>query len=195
MKKLIVISLSLLLVLGIIYMAYKLDNRTVPQAPQAQTHATTQPPTTQPPTTAPATQPTYPKAPDFTVYDAEGNPVKLSDYLGKPVVLNFWASWCEPCKREMPEFEEVFLEMGDEVAFLMINVTTSEKSQEEPIALMKKLGYTFPVVYDLNKESSGPYNITAFPTTYFINAQGYAITRAVGAINKDTLLRGIGMIQ
>ena len=59
-------------------------------------------------------------APDFTVYDLDGNEVHLSDFIGKPVVLNFWASWCGPCKMEMPDFNEKYLEIGEEVQFLMI---------------------------------------------------------------------------
>ena len=62
------------------------------------------------------------KAFDFTVYDEEGNAVKLSDFEGKPVVLNFWASWCGPCKSEMPDFEEAYGEYGEEIQFLMVNI-------------------------------------------------------------------------
>ena len=60
-------------------------------------------------------------APDFTVYDASGNPVKLSDYFGKPIVLNFWASWCGPCQMEMPDFQEKYEALDGQVQFLMIN--------------------------------------------------------------------------
>ena len=62
-------------------------------------------------------------APDFTAVDADGNEVSLSDFLGKPVVLNFWASWCGPCKSEMPEFDEAYLQQGEEIQFLMVNMT------------------------------------------------------------------------
>ena len=64
-------------------------------------------------------------AKDIAVYDKEGNEVKLSNYIGKPIVMNFWASWCTPCQIEMPEFEKVYQELGDEVEFLMINMTAS----------------------------------------------------------------------
>ncbi|MEG1427850.1 MAG: redoxin domain-containing protein, partial [Oscillospiraceae bacterium] len=59
-------------------------------------------------------------AADFTVYDQEGNEVKLSDYFGKPIVLNFWTSWCGPCKQEMPHFEKTFVERGKDIHFLMV---------------------------------------------------------------------------
>lgn len=63
------------------------------------------------------------KAPDFTVIDSKGKQTKLSDHIGKPIVLNFWASWCPPCKSEMPDFNEIYLEKGNEISFMMINMT------------------------------------------------------------------------
>ena len=68
-------------------------------------------------------------APDFTVYDLDGNAVQLSDYIGKPIVLNFWASWCGPCQMEMPDFHEKYLQLGEEVNFLMIIMTTGRETQ------------------------------------------------------------------
>ena len=66
-------------------------------------------------------------APDFTVLDREGNPVKLSDFAGKPVVLNFWASWCGPCKSEMPDFQEAYEKYDGEVVFIMVNCTDGSR--------------------------------------------------------------------
>ena len=133
-------------------------------------------------------------APDFTVYDEAGNEVRLSDYLGKPVVVNFWASWCEPCRMEMPEFQEKHLELGGEVQFLMINMTGGRETVETARDFIAGQGYTFPVLYDTEGDAAVTYGAYALPTTYFIDAEGYAIAQARGAINSETLQAGIAMI-
>ena len=135
----------------------------------------------------------YDPAPDFTVYDADGKPVKLSDMKGKPVVLNFWASWCPPCKAEMPDFQETYEEMGGRINFLMVNATGSETLAEAK-AFIESSGYTFPVLYDTKDSASMAYGVSSLPTTYFIDAQGRAVAQATGAISKELLLKGIGMI-
>lgn len=133
-------------------------------------------------------------APDFTVYDEAGNEVRLSDYLGKPVVVNFWASWCGPCRMEMPEFQEKHLEMGGEVQFLMINMTGGRETVETARDFIAGQGYTFPVLYDTEGDAAVTYGAYALPTTYFIDAEGYAIAQARGAINSEALQAGIDMI-
>ena len=133
-------------------------------------------------------------APDFTVYDEAGNEVRLSDYLGKPVVVNFWASWCGPCRMEMPEFQEKHLELGGEVQFLMINMTGGRETVETARDFIAGQGYTFPVLYDTEGDAAVTYGAYALPTTYFIDAEGYAIAQARGAINSETLQAGIDMI-
>lgn len=135
-------------------------------------------------------------APDFTVYDAEGNPVRLSDFFGKPIVLNFWASWCGPCKMELPDFQDVYSELGDSVQFLVVNMTDgSRETVETASAFLKEQGYTLPVYYDTQLSAATVYSVNAIPRTYFIDAQGYAVAWASGAIDGQTLRRGIDMIQ
>ena len=133
--------------------------------------------------------------PDFTVVDASGKEFKLSDFRGKPTVVNFWASWCGPCKSEMPDFDAVYQEMGDEIHFLMVNMTDGGR---ETIAIAKQFiadsGYSFPVYYDTQYSAAIAYGVSSLPATYFFDAEGYGVAYAVGAISEDALLQGIGMI-
>ena len=135
------------------------------------------------------------KAPDFAVYDASGNKVNLSDYFGKPIVLNFWASWCGPCQSEMPDFHEKYQELGDEIHFLMVNMTGGRETLSSAKAFISEKGYTFPVFYDTDSDAASTYGVYSLPTTYFIDAEGCAIAQATGAIDADTLQRGIDMIK
>lgn len=106
-------------------------------------------------------------APDFTVYDADGNEVLLSEYFGKPIVLNFWASWCSPCQMEMPDFHEKYLEIGEDVQFLMINMTDgSRETVEIASEFIEEKGYTFPVFYDTKSDAAMTYGAYSLPTTF-----------------------------
>lgn len=138
---------------------------------------------------------TYPGL-DFVVYDAQGNAVRLSDFVGKPVVLNFWASWCGPCRSEMPDFEAKYKELGDEVHFIMVNLT--DGSYETPASassFIASAGYTFPIYFDLLGDAAEKYGIKSIPATYFIDANGRRVAQAQGAIDSETLSRGIDMIK
>lgn len=133
-------------------------------------------------------------APDFTVLDRQGKAVKLSDYFGKPIVLNFWASWCDPCKMEMPDFQEQYEALGENVHFLMVNMTTGRETVDSATALVEEKGYTFPVFFDTQAEAATVYGVYSLPTTYFIDAQGVPIAQATGALDAATLQKGIDMI-
>jgi len=134
-------------------------------------------------------------APDFTVYDADGNAVHLSDFRGKPVVLNFWASWCGPCKMEMPDFQAKYEELGDSVEFMMVNATDGGRETVDTAqAFLEEVGYSFPVYFDSDYEANYAYGVTGLPTTFFINAEGYVEAYAPGAIPADLLQQGIDMI-
>ena len=136
-----------------------------------------------------------PPAPDFTGYDLGGKPHKLSDFEGKPVVLNFWASWCGPCKSEMPDFEAAYKQYGEEIHFLMVNLTDgAQETVATASAFITGQGYTFPVYYDTAYSAAMTYGITAVPVTYFIDAQGYLVAHGQGALSGETLQKGINMI-
>lgn len=135
------------------------------------------------------------KAPDFTALDSEGNEVKLSDLVGKPIVLNFWASWCPPCKAEMPEFNKVYEEMGEEVTFLMVDMVDGQReTMEKGKKHIEKNGFTFPVYYDTKQEAAYLYGVASIPTTYFIDKEGNVITGVQGAIDEKNLRKGISII-
>ena len=158
---------------------------------------------TQPPATEPAateipgeTQPEPQPVPDFVVYDLDGKEVHLTDFFGKPIVLNFWASWCGPCKSEMPDFNEVYQELGEEVQFLMINMTDGDRETVEIASeFVAEQGYTFPVFYDTDQNAAITYGVYSLPTTLFIDAEGYLTAYAPGAIPRESLLQGIDMIR
>lgn len=131
-------------------------------------------------------------APDFIVYDAEGNEVALSDFRGKPVVLNFWASWCGPCKSEMPDFQKVFEEYGGEVQFLMVNLTDgSRETEESALQYIADNGYSFPVYLDSELIAAREYVVNSVPRTYFIDEEGYLVDSIYSAITKEYLINGI----
>lgn len=135
-------------------------------------------------------------APDFSVLDSEGNAVKLSQLFGKPIVLNFWASWCPPCKSEMPEFDKVYRDLGEDVTFMMVDlISEGRETIEKGKAYVAEQGFAFPVYYDTEQEAGDTYGITSIPTTLFIDKNGYIITGAKGAIDEATLRKGIGMIM
>jgi hypothetical protein len=96
---------------------------------------------------------------------------------------------------EMPDFQEKYLELGEEIQFLMVNLTDGyQETVEKASGFVDGQGYTFPVYYDTAQEAAMVYGVYSIPTTYFIDAQGGLVAQAQGAIDGETLLRGIGMI-
>ena len=157
----------------------------VTEATQPEKQEETQPETTEP------TEPQTVAAPDFTVLDWDGNEVKFSDYLGKPIVLNFWAHWCGPCQMEMPEFNAAYERLGGEVTFLMVHEGAAVDDGKDKVT---EGGYTFPVVFDVDSSAGNLYGITAFPTTFFIDADGHLQAYYMGAMDANLLQQGIDLI-
>lgn len=134
-------------------------------------------------------------APDFTAVDWEGNEISLYDFLGKPIVLNFWASWCGPCQMEMPHFEEAWKTYGEDVQFLMVNLTDgSQETVESAKAFIEQAGYSFPVFFDTAQSGAITYGVRSIPVTYFIGAEGEAVAYGMGMLDAETLQKGIDMI-
>lgn len=133
-------------------------------------------------------------APDFAVTDMDGNSVSLSDKFGKPIIVNFWASWCPPCKSEMPDFEEAFKEYGNEITFMMVNMTGGRETVESAKSFIEKSTYSFPVYFDTEYQAAMTYGVSSIPQTIFIDKDGNLTAYAQGMIDKNALDTGIGMI-
>ena len=142
-----------------------------------------------------STEPEKILAPDFTVYDSEGNEVHLSDFTGKPIVLNFWASWCGPCRSEMPDIQKAYETYGQDIHFLIVNLTDgSRETVEAARDYVSQEGYTFPVYFDTTLHAASVYGAYSIPMTFFIGAEGQPIARYSGAMPADILQQGIDML-
>lgn len=127
-------------------------------------------------------------APDFTVLDKDGNTVRLSEKFGKPIVINFWATWCPPCKQELPDFDKLCKEYGDRVVFMMVNLTDGYRDTVDGTKrFVSGKGYTFPVYFDTKDNAASAYNVSSIPQTTFIDAKGNIYTTRIGAMNEATL--------
>ena len=119
------------------------------------------------------------KAPDFELYDLDGDVHKLSEYKGSPVFLNFWATWCGPCRGEMPHLEDVYEEWKDDgLTFFAVNIG---ESSTDVVSFLDYFGFTMPVLLDSAKTVSRRYGVSGIPTTYFIDEDGIIQNKVVGA--------------
>ncbi|MHA0857229.1 peroxiredoxin family protein [Paenibacillus sp. CMAA1364] len=134
-------------------------------------------------------------APDFELMDLKGKPVKLSDYKGKKVIINFWATWCPPCRAEMPHMEKIYEEYGDDVIVLAVNLTNTESKASDVHTFVEKFELTFPIVLDEKGYVSDTYRIIAYPTSYFVDTQGVIQEIFQGAINYDMMTKALSKIN
>jgi peroxiredoxin len=119
------------------------------------------------------------KAKDFTLEDLEVSAVNLKDFQGKVVFLNFWATWCPPCRVEMPAMEKLWQKFKQE-EFVILAVDLGE-GKEKVSSFVEKNGYTFPVLLDSMGAVANTYGIRAIPTTYLLDSEGRMVGKALGA--------------
>lgn len=134
-------------------------------------------------------------AADFTVQNIDNEAVTLSSQVGKPIILNFWASWCPPCKKEMPDLQKQFDIHKEEITFMMINLTDG---QQETITsatnYIAENNYTFPIYFDTTGKAANTYNILSIPTTFFIDKNGDVVKTVNGLLTEKALAEGIDLI-
>ena len=123
-------------------------------------------------------------APDFELQDLSGKQIKLSDFRGKNVVLNFWASWCPPCREEMPEFQRIYIENADSLVVIGVNLQESKENAE---SFVKKLGITFPILLDPSAQVKDLYNVFTQPVTYFIDRDGKIVDKKFGPLTSEEI--------
>ena len=140
-------------------------------------------------------EPKFQSAPDFPFRDGDGNEYHLTDFVGKPTIVNFWTSWCGPCQNEMPHFEEAYTTYGEEINFLMVNLTSyMGDSRERADTLIADNGYTFPIYYDTSGNAVSTYGIRGVPMTLFIDADGLLKAYANSSLSADALQTAIDYI-
>lgn len=125
-------------------------------------------------------------APDFKLNLLGGQPLSLGSLKGKVVVVNFWATWCEPCKAEMPLFESAYQEYPDRLVILAVN---DSETEDVVSRFVSDLGISFPVVLDSQAKVSSQYFIRAYPTSIFLDTKGVIRAQHVGVLN-ESLLNG-----
>ncbi|WP_233548109.1 TlpA disulfide reductase family protein [Rummeliibacillus sp. POC4] len=128
-------------------------------------------------------------APDFTLKTLDGKEAKLSDYRGKKVILNFWATWCPPCKAEIPHMEKYYKKSAkdDNVEILAVNLKKSDKDEDYIKDFVKSYDMTYPVLLDTDGEQQEQYQIVTIPTTYFIDTKGKIQTTITGPMDQKKM--------
>ncbi len=125
---------------------------------------------------------------DFTVYDADGKAHKLSDFKGKPVVVNFWTTWCGYCIAEMPLFEKMYSQYGEDVEFMMVNlIGDAWDRRSDSDAFLAKTSFTFPVYFDEQLQAATAYNIHSIPVTLLVDADGNLVRKINGMQTEASL--------
>jgi thiol-disulfide isomerase/thioredoxin len=183
--KWILILCGLVILIGGAYVAY---DRLAPLVEDMRTGEVSSPADTKEGDEAAEASSTAFMVPRVALYDAEGNSVSLPDLIDKPTILNFWASTCNPCASEMPHFQAVYKELGDEYNFVFINyVGFYGETEESALDFLEANGYTFTTYFDRNQSAAYAFGISSIPCTAFIAADGEFLGGILGAMNEDTL--------
>ena len=128
------------------------------------------------------------KITDFNFFDINNNEVKLSSFSGKPIVLNFWATWCPSCVSELPDFQSAYNTYKDDIQFIMLNLTDGDRETEKSVKdFISENKYTFPVYMDKKAEGRNAYGIYSIPQTMFIDKEGNIIYTYTGGITLHDL--------
>ncbi|MDV2580704.1 TlpA family protein disulfide reductase [Alkalibacillus haloalkaliphilus] len=131
-------------------------------------------------------------APNFKLQTLNGEEAELADFRGQKVMINFWATWCPPCRAEMPHMQEIHEEYDDDVVILAVNATSQETSHDNVQDFIDELELTFPILMDETGEVNVRYQALSLPTTYFVNTEGeLQIPRHVGPLSYDDMVRKI----
>lgn len=125
------------------------------------------------------------RAPDFELEDLAGNEVRLSDYRGQVVLVNFWAVWCGPCRAEFPEIQGVYARNQDQ-GFVVLAVNVQDR-EEQVREYAQELGLTFPVLLDPLGRATGPYKANKLPTSYLLDPEGVIALKKIGPISKEMI--------
>ena len=132
-------------------------------------------------------------APDFQLTSLEGEMVSLADYRGQTVMINFWATWCPPCRSEMPDMEQIYQEgKTQDIVVLAVNMQEAKQPVQE---FIDKYGLTFPVLLDTSGEISQKFGVQSLPTSLFIDPEGNVISFSVGALNKSAISKRLALVN
>lgn len=129
--------------------------------------------------------------PDFKLTSLDGTTTSLIDFRERPLILNFWASWCEPCREEMPSLQQVYEGLEDRIFIVGINYA---ESSSHVLSFTHAIGVTFPVLLDSKGEVAESYRIVGFPTSFFVNSEGKLAADHVGVLTPDMLSTGLEVL-